>query len=145
MLGPPGSGKGTYAKAIAGLLRQGGGAGGSLPVLSTGDLLRDEISRGSALGAEAQRYADRGLLVPDAVVIDAVLSRLDRGSATEARPDGSDSETSAAALRAKLEDAEARYESCSKMASEAETGRRAAASAAQAYEEAESLRQPLLR
>lgn len=68
LLGAPGAGKGTQAKRIS--ERYG------IPQISTGDLLRDNISRGTALGKEAQGRMDRGELVPDELVCQMVASRL---------------------------------------------------------------------
>src|SRR5271170_3796617 len=67
-LGPPGAGKGTQAKRIA--QRCG------LPHLSTGDMFRAAISRGSALGRAVQPVMERGELVPDDVVMKMVEERL---------------------------------------------------------------------
>jgi len=67
LLGPPGSGKGTQAKRL--------NAEGRWPQLSTGDMLRTAISKGSTLGVEAKSYMDQGLLVPDAVVIGLIAER----------------------------------------------------------------------
>jgi len=68
LLGPPGCGKGTLAR----LLHEKYG----LPVLATGDLLRDAIREETPLGKMAQAYLDQGLLVPDAVVNDLMASTL---------------------------------------------------------------------
>ncbi len=68
LLGPPGAGKGTQAKRLA-------EAFGVLHV-STGDLLRDEVARGSSLGLEAKAFMNRGELVPDKVVGRMLLKRL---------------------------------------------------------------------
>lgn len=69
LFGPPGSGKGTQsAKLIEAY---------NLQHISTGDLLRDEVSRRSPLGVEAAKYMDQGLLVPDEVVIGMISSRID--------------------------------------------------------------------
>ena len=73
LFGPPGSGKGTQS---ANLINKYG-----LQHLSTGDLLRDEISRSTALGMEAKKFMDAGQLVPDAVVIGMIGSKLDENSA----------------------------------------------------------------
>ena len=103
MLGAPGSGKGTYAKAVAGKLLDDHET--CLPIFSTGDMLRAEIDAGTDLGAKARVYADRGQLVPDQIVIDAVLSRLDREAAAAADP----AHAAKAVLLAKIDDANARY------------------------------------
>lgn len=67
-LGPPGIGKGTYASAIS---RKYG-----IPHISTGDIFREEIRRGSDLGIKIRGYVERGELVPDDVVIEVVRRRL---------------------------------------------------------------------
>lgn len=69
LFGPPGSGKGTQSEKL--MARYG------LKHLSTGDLLRNEISRQTALGKEAQNFMDKGQLVPDEVVIGMISSALD--------------------------------------------------------------------
>lgn len=69
LFGPPGSGKGTQS---SNLINKYG-----LQHLSTGDLLRDEISRSTSLGMEAKKFMDAGQLVPDAVVIGMIGSKLD--------------------------------------------------------------------
>ncbi len=66
-LGPPGAGKGTQAKRVVEKL--------GLLHLSTGDLLRDEVARKTALGGKAKGYMDRGELVPDALIIDMIRGR----------------------------------------------------------------------
>ncbi len=69
LLGPPGAGKGTQAKLIAGKT--------GLTHLSTGDILRDEVARGTALGRKAKEYMDRGDLVPDQLIIDMIRGRIE--------------------------------------------------------------------
>jgi adenylate kinase len=61
LLGPPGSGKGTQGALLS--------EAAKLPRVSTGDLLRSAVERGTALGLEAKGYMDQGLLVPDEVII----------------------------------------------------------------------------
>jgi adenylate kinase len=61
LLGPPGSCKGTQGE----LLSQRGG----VIRISTGDLLRDAVRKGTSLGRKARSYMDQGLLVPDEVII----------------------------------------------------------------------------
>lgn len=68
--GPPAAGKGTQAKRIAELYR--------VPHLSTGDMFRDAIARGTALGRLAKPIMDRGELVPDDIVMGMVQERLSR-------------------------------------------------------------------
>ena len=69
LFGPPGSGKGTQSEKL--MARYG------LKHLSTGDLLRFEISRQTLLGKAAQNFMDKGQLVPDEVVIGMISSALD--------------------------------------------------------------------
>jgi len=69
LLGPPGAGKGTQAKRIVEKL--------NLVHLSTGDILRDEVSRTTDLGTQAKTYMDRGELVPDALIVDMIRGRID--------------------------------------------------------------------
>lgn len=69
LFGPPGSGKGTQSETITRTYH--------LQHISTGDLLRDEVSRQTPLGVEAKRYMDQGLLVPDEVVIGMISSKID--------------------------------------------------------------------
>ncbi len=69
LFGPPGSGKGTQSITIASTYH--------LQHISTGDLLRDEVERQTALGVEAKKYMDQGLLVPDEVVIGMISSKID--------------------------------------------------------------------
>jgi adenylate kinase len=68
LVGPPGAGKGTQAQFIASHL--------SIPKISTGDIFRDNVSHGTALGRRAQAYMERGDLVPDEVTIAMVTDRL---------------------------------------------------------------------
>ncbi len=68
--GPPGGGKGTQARLLQ--ARRG------FVQISTGDILRDAIAVATPLGREAQRYMDKGDLVPDAVMIVIVEERLRR-------------------------------------------------------------------
>ncbi|MEP6844434.1 MAG: adenylate kinase [Panacibacter sp.] len=69
LFGPPGSGKGTQSEKL--ITTYG------LKHLSTGDLLRSEISKKTALGIEAKSVMDKGQLVPDEVVIGMISSELD--------------------------------------------------------------------
>ena len=74
LFGPPGAGKGTQGALLAerfGLLR-----------LSTGDVLRDAVRRGTRMGLEARRYMDVGELVPDDVILGIVRDYL-AGEAVE--------------------------------------------------------------
>jgi adenylate kinase len=68
LLGAPGSGKGTQGTALAKEL--------GVPLVSSGQMLRDEVSAGSDRGHEVAAYLDRGDLVPDDLVVGAVRSAL---------------------------------------------------------------------
>jgi adenylate kinase len=68
LLGPPGAGKGTQAKRIAEHY--------GIPQISTGDILRDNVQRGTELGVQAQAIMARGELAPDDLVCDMVAWRL---------------------------------------------------------------------
>ena len=68
MIGPPGAGKGTQAKELARLLE--------LVHISTGDLFRDNIRAGSALGTRVEAVLASGALVPDELTIELVRERL---------------------------------------------------------------------
>ena len=68
MLGAPGAGKGTQAKKIA--------AKYDIPHISTGDIFGANIKNGTELGNKAKTYMDQGLLVPDELVVDLVVDRV---------------------------------------------------------------------
>ena len=70
MLGAPGAGKGTQAKKIAEKY--------SIPHISTGDIFRANIKNGTELGQKAKTYMDQGLLVPDELVVDLVVDRVNQ-------------------------------------------------------------------
>lgn len=69
LFGPPGAGKGTQSQNLIDNYQ--------LIHLSTGDLLRSEITQGTALGMEAKKLMDQGILVPDEVVIGMISNKLD--------------------------------------------------------------------
>ena len=73
LLGPPGAGKGTQAKQIIDKL--------CLVHLSTGDILRNEVSRETELGMTAKEFMDRGELVPDQLIIDMIRGRIEAAEA----------------------------------------------------------------
>jgi adenylate kinase len=68
IMGPPGAGKGTQAKAIAEKLQ--------IPAISTGDIFRENVREETELGLEAKRYMDAGDYVPDAVTNAMVRDRI---------------------------------------------------------------------
>lgn len=68
LLGPPGAGKGTQAKML--VSKRG------LPQISTGDILRAAVKKGTALGQEAGPLMATGKLVPDALVLGIAEERL---------------------------------------------------------------------
>ena len=67
MLGAPGAGKGTQAKMIAEKY--------SIPHISTGDIFRANIKKGTELGKKAKSYMDKGQLVPDELTLDLIMDR----------------------------------------------------------------------
>jgi adenylate kinase len=71
LLAPPGAGKGTQGQRLAEIY--------GVPHLATGDLLRQHVAEGTALGVEAKAYMDRGELVPDKIVTSLILNRLTGG------------------------------------------------------------------
>jgi adenylate kinase len=75
LLGPPGAGKGTQAQVLVDRF--------DIPQISTGDLLREHVQRGSGLGIQARAYMDRGEYVPDVLVVSMVMDRLAEPDATE--------------------------------------------------------------
>ena len=70
LLGPPGAGKGTQAKELA--TRRG------LVQLSTGDMLRSAVAAGTEIGVKAKPIMEKGLLVPDEIVIGILAERIDQ-------------------------------------------------------------------
>jgi adenylate kinase len=70
LLGPPGAGKGTQAKKISEYY--------SIPHISTGDILRENISNNTSLGLKARSYMSRGELVPDGLLITIIRDRLSK-------------------------------------------------------------------
>lgn len=68
MLGAPGAGKGTQAKKLS--------AKYDIPHISTGDIFRANIKNETDLGVKAKGYMDKGLLVPDSLVVDLVADRI---------------------------------------------------------------------
>lgn len=70
LLGPPGAGKGTQAKKIQEYY--------SLPHISTGDMLRENINNNTSLGIKAKSYMSRGELVPDELLITIIKDRLSK-------------------------------------------------------------------
>jgi adenylate kinase len=69
LFGPPGAGKGTQAKFLSEEF--------NIPHISTGDILRENVKKGTALGMKARSYMDKGELVPDQLLNDLVHSRLE--------------------------------------------------------------------
>ena len=68
LLGPPGAGKGTQAKALSVHL--------GVPAISTGDIFRANVSQGTVLGKQAQQFMDAGEYVPDSVTNAMVRDRI---------------------------------------------------------------------
>ena len=74
LFGPPGAGKGTQAEIIVEMTGK--------PQVSTGDMLRSAVSKGSELGLEAKGYMEAGQLVPDQVIIGLIEDRLSESDAS---------------------------------------------------------------
>lgn len=70
LLGPPGAGKGTQAKRISSLY--------NIPHISTGDMFREAIKKGTELGKTAAKFINEGHLVPDELTIAIVKERLNK-------------------------------------------------------------------
>jgi adenylate kinase len=70
LLGAPGAGKGTQAKLLSERF--------NVPQISTGDILRENVGHNTPLGKKAKKYMDRGVLVPDEVVVKMVSERLNK-------------------------------------------------------------------
>ena len=68
LLGAPGAGKGTQAEVICNKL--------SIPAISTGNIIREALSKGTEMGIKAKSFIDAGQLVPDEVVIGIIKERL---------------------------------------------------------------------
>jgi adenylate kinase len=73
LMGPPGAGKGTQAKYVADHF--------GIPAISTGDIFRANVSQGTELGVEAQRFMDAGEYVPDEITNLMVRNRIDEPDA----------------------------------------------------------------
>ncbi|BED92788.1 MAG: adenylate kinase [Candidatus Paraimprobicoccus trichonymphae] len=68
LLGPPGAGKGTQAEVVSEKLK--------IPIISTGNIIREFIKNGSDIGKEAKSYIDKGQLLSDDIVINMVKERI---------------------------------------------------------------------
>jgi len=75
MVGAPGAGKGTQAALLAERLR--------IPHVASGDLFRDNIKRGTALGKKVKGYLETGALVPDSLTVQMIADRLGQPDAAE--------------------------------------------------------------
>ena len=75
LLGPPGAGKGTQAERLV--------EDFDLPYYATGDILRAAVKEESDLGKEAKDYMDRGDLVPDEVICEVIMERIDLPEAAD--------------------------------------------------------------
>ncbi len=68
LIGPPGAGKGTQSKLLSERF--------SIPQISTGDILRANVREKTPMGLRAKDYMERGVLVPDELVVEMVVDRL---------------------------------------------------------------------
>jgi len=70
MLGPPGAGKGTQAVRLAKRL--------NLPHISSGDILREAVKKGTPLGKQAEGFMKRGELVPDSIILELLKEEMEK-------------------------------------------------------------------
>ncbi len=70
IFGPPGSGKGTYSSRLKEIF--------GIEHISTGDIFREEIKKGSELGKEVKKYVEKGELVPDEIVNEVVKEKIEK-------------------------------------------------------------------
>jgi len=75
LLGPPGAGKGTQAERLR--------EDFAIPHISTGDILRAQVTEGTELGSTAKKYMDAGELVPDEVIVGMITDRISKGDARD--------------------------------------------------------------
>ncbi|MEI7640368.1 MAG: adenylate kinase [bacterium] len=68
LLGPPGAGKGTYSQRLIEAYK--------IPQISTGEILRTSVKNGTEMGTKAKGYMDKGLLVPDEIIVGIVSERI---------------------------------------------------------------------
>ena len=68
LLGPPGAGKGTQAASLSRTLQ--------IPHISTGDIVRDEIKKQTKLGKAIRSYSEKGILVPDEIIVQLLKKRI---------------------------------------------------------------------
>ena len=68
LLGPPGAGKGTVGKRLS--------EDWKIPLISSGDILRENVKRKTLLGKKAKEYMDKGELVPDSIVTELIKERI---------------------------------------------------------------------
>lgn len=74
-IGPPGAGKGTQADLVARRL--------GIPHISTGEMFREHVSRGTELGEKVEKIMAAGDYVPDEVTVEMLAERIDRPDASE--------------------------------------------------------------
>jgi adenylate kinase len=75
LIGPPGAGKGTQAERLV--------QDFDLPYYATGDILRDAVKEDSELGRKAKEFMNNGDLVPDDLIIEVILDRVDSDEAAD--------------------------------------------------------------
>jgi adenylate kinase len=73
LFGPPGIGKGTIGKILS--------EKWSMPLVSTGDLLRENVKNKTVIGMKADQYMKKGELVPDSIVFEALVERINQNDA----------------------------------------------------------------